>query len=149
MSYARDPLSARYDASASRVVDRAIAAGGWIEVAVPAPTDKARAWAARRGIALGARSDPATGVEKSGQPANELAYEAAFRRACYYEDRVYLWDKDGGRDMLTRRRLRNPARTHSLAFKWTQRRTRGGRIARVLALPAGAGSRTAKTRGWT
>lgn len=149
MGYTRDPLSARYDAAASRVVSRAIAAGGMIEVPVPPPTDKARAWAARRGISLSGRAEMISGVEKSGQPGNELAYQAAFRRALYYEDRIYLWDKGGGRDVLTRRRMRNPARTHSLTFRWTQRRTAAGRIAQVQVFPAGHGSRTAKARGWT
>jgi hypothetical protein len=39
---------------------------------------------------------------------------AAFRRACYYDKRIYLWLQGGGRDPLTGERLRNPGRSHAL-----------------------------------
>lgn len=125
----RDPLSVRYDAAASRFVTRAVAANGrWVETTVAPPSQRVMAWALTRGIdpLLLQHTGPASGIESR--------HEAAFRRACYWDGRVYLWARPSAVDRETGERVRNPDRVAALEFRWG-RRTVAGRSAKVRVHP--------------
>jgi hypothetical protein len=137
----RDPLSARYDVAAAKFVTRVLAAwdgrrnGGWVETTVVPLSQRMTAWAVARGI------DPGM-IRYTGRGSGiETLNEAAFRRAVYWDDRVYLWarpfEKVGGE------RARNPARVAALEFEWG-RRTVAGRVARARAHPIVSASRWAE-----
>jgi hypothetical protein len=134
----RDPLSARYDRAAQAAVTKAIrAGGGWVRVPVPRPGDKAIEWAARYlGVNILGGGD-GSWAGKHG----ELAWMTAFRRACYWDDRIYLWARPAaydGDERSARTRIRNPARSHALKLEWEPRRVRAlvlrGRHVRVARL---------------
>jgi hypothetical protein len=137
----RDPLSIRYDGAASRFVTRVLAAwdggrnGRWVETTVSQPSQRVIAWALALGI------DPFI-VKYTGRGSGiENAHEAAFRRAVYYDLRVYLWDRSGhygpGGEQL-----RNPGRVAALEFRWG-RRTAAGHECRARAHPVASASRYA------
>jgi hypothetical protein len=133
MTGGRDPLSVRYDGAASRFVSRAVAADGkWVETTVAPPSQRIVGWALARGIdpMMLRHTGPASGIEN--------LHEAAFRRACYWDDRVYLWDKHGG-NWNRADRPRNPHRVAALEFRWG-RRTVAGRMAKVRVHPIRAKS---------
>jgi hypothetical protein len=131
----RDPLSPRFDAAAGRFVSRAIAANGRpVRTAVARPSDRAVGQLLGRGI------DPLL-IRYTGRASGlETAYEAAFRRAVYWDVRVYLWarptryDDDG--------RVRNPERRVAVQFRWG-RRSVAGRECEVRVWPVAAASRWA------
>src|SRR5580658_10003191 len=107
--FERDPLSVRYDPAARRFVGRVLGAwdggrnGGWVTTLVAAPSERAASWARALGIDV-------LRIRYTGRGSGiETMYEAAFRRACYWDDRVYLWDKHGG-DWSARDRPVNPHR---------------------------------------
>jgi hypothetical protein len=130
----RDPLSVRYDPAAGRFVTRIIAArGGWVSTTVAPPSERIAAWAMSKGI------DPFR-VRYTGRASGiENQHEAAFRRAVYWDIRVYLWarppqtDSDG-------ERARNPERVCAVIFRW-RRRTAAGRVCEARAVPVDAASR--------
>src|SRR5258708_4255666 len=142
MGRERDPLSARYDSAAERFIGRAIEAkGAWVQTTLQPPSPKLAAWAMRRGIDV--QRFAYVGSPKSGG-AVETAAQTAFRRACYWDDRIYLWDKSvggGGKN-----RPRNPHRSQALKFRWGRRTVRG-RIALARVFPVrSASSWAAKNR---
>ena len=141
----RDPLAVRYDPAAARFVTRVLAAwdgrardGQWAETTVAELSPRAFAWAMRRGI------DPAR-IRYTGRGSGiETANQAAFRQACYFDERVRLWDRSGsGWGEYDPARPRNPGRVAALEFRWG-RRTAAGRIARARAHPIESASRYAK-----
>jgi hypothetical protein len=139
--FERDPLSVRYDPAARRFVGRVLGAwdggrnGGWVTTLVAAPSDRASAWARALGIDV-------LRIRYTGRGSGiETMYEAAFRRACYWDDRVYLWDKHGG-DWSARDRPVNPHRVAALEFEWGKR-TGGYRSARARAHSIRSASRYA------
>jgi hypothetical protein len=133
MPYGRDPLSVRYDGAASKFVTRAVAAqGAWVETTVAPPSQRIIAWAVARGI------DPFI-VRYTGRGSGiENQHEAAFRRACYWDRRVYLWARPT-RTGQDGQRARNPERVAALEFRWG-RRTAAGRMAKVRTHPVGSRS---------
>lgn len=142
MASERDPLSARYDQAAARFVSRVLAAwdgrarnGGWASTTVVEPSERVFRWALARGI------DPLM-IRYTGRGSGiENMHEAAFRKACYWDERIYLWARPSSRDG-DGERLRNPARVAALEFRW-ERRTAAGRIARARAHPVESASRYA------
>jgi hypothetical protein len=139
--YERDPLSVRFDAAAGRFVTRVLAAwdggrnGGWVDTLVAPPSERLIAWALARDI-------DALRIRYTGRGSGiETMYEAAFRRAVFYDDRIYLWDKHGG-DWTARDRPQNPHRVAALEFTWGKR-TGGYRRARARAHSVGSASRYA------
>lgn len=124
MSYERDPLSPRYDKAAAGAVSKAIEAGGGGYVTTLAdPSDRLVQWSIRRGV------DPLAliyvapkGARARGLGAVETEAQAAFRRACYYDPRIYL---------------RSASRSYRLVFRWG-RRTARGREVRLRAYPLAA-----------
>ena len=137
-AYERDPIAVRYDPCVGRQVGGPITAGGrWVEVTVPPPNQRIQAWARRAGIDLeiiryfGSRA---------GQSRVETAYQTAFRRACYYEPRIYLWDYPGREPGP---QVPNPRRTHALELRWG-RRTAGGRVALLRVHPLNSARRFAR-----
>jgi len=135
MAYgSRDPLSARFDAAAGKFVSRALAAeGGWVETTVAPPSPKLMGWALARGIdpLLIRHTGPASGIENN--------FEAAFRRACYWDSRIYLWARPHAADRESGQRVRNPDRVAALEFRWG-RRTAAGRMCKVRVHPLRAKS---------
>jgi hypothetical protein len=131
----RDPLSVRYDGAAGRFVSRCLEAKGqWVETTVAPPTARIVGWAMARGI------DPFR-IRYTGRGSGvENAHEAAFRRACYYDIRIYLWSRSeygaGGQQ------LRNPERVAALEFRWG-RRIVTGRVARARVHSISHGSQHA------
>src|SRR5258708_10593186 len=107
------PLAARCDSAAERFIGRAIEAkGAWVQTTLHPPSPKLAAWAMRRGIDV--QRFAYVGSPKSGG-AVETAAQTAFLRACYWDDRIYLWDKavgGGGKN-----RPRKPHRPHPLNFR--------------------------------
>lgn len=76
MTYQRDPLSVRYDATVGRLLGRAIRSPGrWVydEVARPKPGPRALAWLRQHGITLDRLDD-----------GGLTAYERAYQRALYW-----------------------------------------------------------------
>ena len=143
MPYQRDPLSARYDAAAERFVTRVLGAwdgrarnGPWVETTLAPLTERAFRWALGKGI------DPLRIIYTGRGSGIENANEAAFRKAVYYDLRVYLWERPYAEDE-TGARVRNTARLAALEFTWT-RRTAAGRIARARAHPIASASRWAE-----
>jgi len=137
MTYERDPLSVRYDGAAARFITRVLAAwdggrdGRWAQTAVAPPSERVTAWAMRRGI------DPLM-LRYTGQRSGvETLHEAAFRRACYHDMRVYLWALPSPHVQV-----RNPERLAALEFRW-RGRTSAGRIAEARAHPVRSASRYA------
>jgi hypothetical protein len=137
----RDPLSARWDAAAARFVTRVLAAeGGWVETAVAEPGPKVLAWARLRGI------DPGMITYAGRGSGIETANERAFRRAVYYDLRIYLWARPYA--MGPDGQVRNPERVAALKFRWGPRTARG-RVARARSFPIASASRYAnKNRPW-
>jgi hypothetical protein len=135
VTFSRDPLSVRFDAAAGRFVTRAIEADGkWVETTVVPPSDRLMAWAAARDI------DPLR-VRYTGRGSGiESQHEAAFRRACYYDIRIYLFARPGR--MIDGAAERNPDRVAALEFKWA-RRTGLGRVARARTHPVKSASKWA------
>jgi len=146
----RDPLSARWDATAAKFVTRVLAANGaWVETVIVAPGPRVTAWALARGI------DPMMIFYKGRGSGIETAYERAFRRACYYDKRINLHEVPYRRDENERgHQARNPDRVAALKFRWGPRTARG-RIARAQAFPVAAASKWANRerpyhdRGWS
>lgn len=135
----RDPLSPRFDAAAGKFVTRVLAAwdggrnGGWVSTIVAPPSQRLMAWALERGV------DPLRVIYTGRGSGIENTYEAAFRRAVFWDDRVYLWDKHGG-SWSAQDRPRNPVRVCAVEFRWGQR-TGGWRTARARAHSIGSASR--------
>jgi hypothetical protein len=135
VAYQRDPLSVRFDAAAARFVTRMLQSdGGWVETTVVPPSDRFVSWALARDL------DPLL-IRYTGRGSGiETGHEAAFRRAVFYDIRIYLWarpwrvDEDGP--------VRNPERTAAVEFRWA-RRTAAGRIARARSHPVASASRWA------
>jgi hypothetical protein len=123
VGYQRDPLSPRFDAAAAKFVTRALAANGrWVETAVAPPTERLIRWALARGF------DPLR-IRYTGRGSGiESQYEAAFRRAVYWDHRVYLWARPSRR--VDGQRVYNPERVCAVEFRWA-RRTSVGRVARI------------------
>ena len=142
MTSERDPLSARYDTAAARFVSRVLAAwdgrarnGGWAETVIVPPSERVMAWAARRGI------DPLM-IRYTGRGSGiENMHEAAFRKAVYWDERIYLWARPSERNG-NGERARNPDRVAAIEFRWL-RRTAAGRVARARAHPIESASRYA------
>jgi hypothetical protein len=130
----RDPLSARFDVAAGKFVTRIIAARGqWVATTVAPPSDRIMAWALARGI------DPLR-LRHTGRASGiENMHEAAFRRAVYWDRRVYLWARPPLRDSGGER-VRNPDRVCAVVFRW-RRRTAAGRVCEARAVPVDAASR--------
>jgi hypothetical protein len=134
VTFQRDPLSVRFDAAAGKFVTRALEADGkWVETTVVPPSDRLLAWASARDL------DPLR-IRYTGRGSGiETQHEAAFRRACYYDIRIYLWARpDRWEDGV---HVRNPGRV-ALEFKWS-RRTATGRVARARVHPVKSASRWA------
>jgi hypothetical protein len=137
----RDPLSARWDGAAGRFVTRVIAADGrWAETVVAPLGPRVTAWALGQGI------DPGMIFYAGRGSGIETASERAFRRAVYYDLRVYLWARPYA--MGPDGQVRNPERVVALKFRWGPRTARG-RVARAQAWPIASASRYAsRNRPW-
>ena len=142
MPYQRDPLSARYDAAAERFVTRVLARwdggrnGRWTDTLVAQPSQRFLAWALARG------TDPLRIIYTGRGSGIETVYQAAFRKAVYFDRRVYLWARpfEIGADG---ERVRNPERVAAVEFEWG-RRTGGYRAARARAHSIRSASRWAE-----
>jgi hypothetical protein len=139
--FERDPLSVRYDPAARRFVGRVLGAwdggrnGGWVTTLVAAPSERASAWARALGIDV-------LRIRYTGRGSGiETMYEAAFRKAVFFDRRIYLWarpyEEDGDGE-----RVRNPDREAALEFRWGKR-TGGYRQARARAHSIRSASRYA------
>lgn len=138
----RDPLSIRYDGAAARFVTRVLAGwhgerdGAWAVTTIAPPSQRVTAWALALGI------DPLA-VRYTGRGSGiENAHEAAFRRAVYYDIRVYLWDRSGHYGPGSQQ-LPNPARVAAVEFRWG-RRTAAGHECRARAHPVRSASSYAR-----
>jgi len=131
----RDPLSPRFDAAAARFVTRAIAAKGRpVTTAVARPSERIVGQLVARG------ADPLL-LQYTGRASGiETAYEAAFRRAVFYDIRVYLWARPTR--SVDGERVRNPERLVAVQFRW-RGRTAQGRVAEIRTWPVEAASRWA------
>jgi len=135
VGYQRDELSPRFDAAAGRFVTRALAADGkWVETAVAPPSERLVRWAVARG------TDPLR-IRYTGRGSGiESMYEAAFRRAVFFDRRVYLWARPS--QVVDGVRVRNPDRVVAVEFRWA-RRSSLGRVARIRTHPVESASRYA------
>ncbi len=139
--YKRDELSPRFDAAAGRFVTRVLAAwdggrnGGWRDTLVAPPSRRFMAWALQRG------TDPLRVIYTGRGSGIENQYEAAFRKAVFWDDRIYLWARPFEVDD-DEVRVRNPDRVAAIEFRWGKR-TGGYRVARARAHSIGSASRYA------
>lgn len=122
-SFRRDPLSVRFDASADKLVTRAIEArGAWVTAWVPSPE-----------------------AERDELDDGGLTHhERAFLAACYHHRLIYMW----GSGRVDGHRVRNPERRYSLKREWGPLQARG-RVLRVRVIRTGEASLYAKDQGWT
>lgn len=92
------------------------------------------------GQLLGRGIDPLL-IQYTGRASGiETAFEAAFRRAVFYDLRVYLWKRPP--ETVDGERVRNPERVVAVEFRW-RGRTAAGRVAEIRTWPVEAASRWA------